>query len=200
MSVRLAAIVAGGARQAWEALGFAVDESGAIAFGNGSIELDESRDLRLLGLRLAGLEDDADLEGVPVAAGDPRPPSEHPNGCFELDHVVILTNDVDRTSAAVEGVLGLERRRLRQTADVRQAFHRFDERGCIVELVENERVRTTRLYGLVVNTPDLERVSAELGPDLIGRPKPAVQPGRLIATVRESAGLGFPVALMTPSA
>jgi hypothetical protein len=200
MSVRLAALVAGGVRQAWEALGFAVDGAGAIAFGNGAIELHESRELRLYGLQVTGLDGDADLEGIPLTAGDLRPPAEHGNGCFELDHVVILTDDLDRTSAAVEALLGLARRRLRQTADVRQAFHRFEDRGCIVELVENERVRTTRLYGLVVNTPDLERVCTELGHDLIGRPKPAVQPGRLIATVRESAGLGFPVALMTPSA
>ena len=38
----------------------------------------------------------------------------------------------------------------------------------------------------------------QLGPDLIGDAKPAVQPGRQIATIRSAAGLGVVVALMTP--
>lgn len=198
MSVRLAAIVAGGVRHRWQTLGFDCSDAGTIAFGNGTIALDESLAPRLYALRVSGLTEEGDLEGIPVAAGQPDTPGEHSNGCFELDHIVIITADLDRTSTEVERVLGLARRRVRATSTVRQAFHRFADRGCIIELVENERVRSPRLYGVVLNTPDLERVCAELGPDVIGRPKTAVQPGRLIATVREAAGLGFPVALMTP--
>ena len=44
---------------------------------------------------------------------------------------------------------------------------------------------------------DLEAAAAHLG-EHVGRIKDAVQPGRRIATVRDSAGLGLPVALMTP--
>ena len=120
MSRRLAAVVAGGSCAAWEALGFSCDESPAIAFGNGSIELDESRPSGLLGLRVIGIGEDVDIEGIPVGPADAsRAPAEHPNGCFELDHLVILTDDLDRTSATLERVLGLERRRLRATSAVR---------------------------------------------------------------------------------
>jgi hypothetical protein len=43
----------------------------------------------------------------------------------------------------------------------------------------------------------LERTAATLG-DLLGEPRPAVQPGRRIATLRREAGLGPAVAFMTP--
>ena len=46
-----------------------------------------------------------------------------------------MTDDLERTSNAVSAALGLELRRIRETADVRQAFHRFPDRGCIVEIV-----------------------------------------------------------------
>jgi hypothetical protein len=44
---------------------------------------------------------------------------------------------------------------------------------------------------------DLEAAAERLG-DRLGRVKDAVQPGRRIATVRREAGLGVPLALMTP--
>ncbi len=44
----------------------------------------------------------------------------------------------------------------------------------------------------------LDEVCERMGTDLIGTPIDAVQPGRRIATVREEAGLGLPLALMTP--
>jgi hypothetical protein len=43
----------------------------------------------------------------------------------------------------------------------------------------------------------LERTVAFLG-DRVGEIRDAVQPGRRIATLRRSAGLSVPVALMTP--
>ena len=43
---------------------------------------------------------------------------------------------------------------------------------------------------------DLDALATRLGDDL-GAPRDAVQPGRRIATVRESAGLGLPLAFMT---
>jgi catechol 2,3-dioxygenase-like lactoylglutathione lyase family enzyme len=197
---RLSGVLVGGLSDAWTSIGFSVDPTGRVPFVNGALEIDAEHVARPIGLRVAfPLGAGASLEGIPLKIGDVLPAGVHPNGCFELDHIVILTDDLERSSAVVGRVLGLERRRLRETAAVRQAFHRFEPRGCIIELVENQRVRATTLYGLVVNTPDLERTCAELGPDLIGAPKPAVQPGRLIATVREAAGLGFPVALMTPA-
>jgi hypothetical protein len=42
----------------------------------------------------------------------------------------------------------------------------------------------------------LDAVAHYLGPDVLSPPKPAVQEGRQIATFRQAAGLGVPVALM----
>ena len=82
-----------------------------------------------------------------------------------------------------------------------QGFHRLG--SVILEVVERRLVdpdqRTGRAtyWGLVVVVEDLEAAVAHLGPDVIGAAKPAVQPGRRIATVRSGAGLGVPLALMS---
>ena len=41
-------------------------------------------------------------------------------------------------------------------------------------------------------------VTADLLGDLLGRVKPAIQPGRRIATVSKSAGLGVAIAFLGP--
>lgn len=192
---RLVGIGVPDAPGAWEAIGCTVLD-GAVAFGNGAL---------LLG-RAGIVVDDVevpDVEGVPVASGAFVPSVEHASGAFELDHLVLLTDSLERTSAAVHDTLGLELRRIRETETVRQAFHRFDApvdggRGCIVEIVESDRVSATTLMGVVLNVADLFELADRLGPDVMSLPKPAVQPGRSIATIRRDVGLGVAVALMTP--
>jgi hypothetical protein len=44
----------------------------------------------------------------------------------------------------------------------------------------------------------LAAACTSLGADVTGEARDAVQPGRRIATLRSSAGLGIPVALMSP--
>lgn len=207
-TTQLAEVVVGGVAEPWEALGFAVHGS-RIALANGSI--------RVIGgpagvqlLVADGIDAPVEVDGVTVEPGAPTDPNEHPNGAFELDHVVITTDSLERTSAAVAAVLGLPQRRIREVGEgdarVRQAFHRFPRTphgtaGCIVEIVESIRTRDSPpgLFGLVVTVTDLETLCDRLGPDMIGRPKSAVQPGRLIATVRSAVGIGFPLALMSPA-
>lgn len=205
MTVRLASVVVGGAAEPWAALGFTVTNGGLIAFGNGAIELDGDRS-GAVALRVDVTDDVTvdvtvdraiDIDGVPLLAGSAVPATDHANGCFELDHVVIMTPSIERTSAAIAAVLGLPQRRVRETETVRQAFHRFDERGCIVELVETSRAGHPTLWGLVVNTTDLDAFVDAAGPDLVTAPKPAVQPTRRIATVRAGAGLPVAVAVMS---
>lgn len=196
----LAAITVGGEPDAWRALGFLVDGDETIALDNGAIHLvDGPAGVRALVLN--GGVSATNVDGVAVEAGTTVPPGDHPNGAFALDHVVVTTDSLERTSAAFADQLQLPQRRVREVGEggrrVRQAFHRFAN-GCIVEIVESERTTGVGLFGLVVNVADLETLCGELGPELIGLPKPAVQPGRLIATVRSQAGLGFPVALMSP--
>ncbi len=202
MSVRLAAVEIGGEPAPWQTIGLELDAGGRIPFANGALEFVPDRQ-GIVGLVIDGIDHlPADLEGIPLRAGRPVPAIEHPVDAFELDHLVIMTDSLERTSQAVADGLGLERRRLRETETVRQAFHRFADqggvRGCIVEIVENERVRQPALFGLVLNLADIDAAAARLGPDLLGLPKPAVQPGRRIATVRAAAGLGVAVAFMSP--
>lgn len=199
MPVRLASVVVGGRPDPWLALGFTVDGRGVMAFENGSIELDtDASGMVALRVERTGATDPAsDLDGVLLTSGTCVPAAAHPNGCFQLDHVVIVTPSIERTSAAIEATLGLAQRRVRETETVRQAFHRFDDRGCIVELVESARADRAALWGLVVNTADLHGFVAQCDPDVLGELKPAVQPGRSIVTVRPSAGLGVAVAVMS---
>jgi hypothetical protein len=197
VTVRLVGIGApSGDPDAWSDVGFDV-HGDAIGVANGAVLLGAT------GLVVAGADDlPAELEGVPLGAGEVRAGAEHPNGAFELDHLVLLTDSLERTSARIEETLGLECRRIRETSEVRQAFHRFDDepeaRGCILELVETDRVEGASLMGAVFNVRDLDSMAARYGADLVSPPKPAVQPGRFIATVRRAAGLPMPVALMTP--
>ncbi|HEU4944272.1 MAG TPA: hypothetical protein VFT10_03835, partial [Solirubrobacterales bacterium] len=57
--------------------------------------------------------------------------------------------------------------------------------------------RPAFFWGLALVAPDIEATVAGLG-DRVSEARPAVQPGRRIATLRRSAGLSLPVALMTP--
>ena len=202
MTARLASVLIGGSADPWLACGFATDDGGRVVLGNGALVFRPDLDPGCHGLAVEGLDGwSGAVDGVQVEAGTVAEPVEQPNGAFELDHVVVMTDSLERTSAAIEADLGLECRRIRETETVRQGFHRFADgvtRGCIVEVVENPRVGAPALWGLVVNVADLDAAVAQLGPDRVGDAKPAVQPGRRIATVRSGAGLGVAVALMTP--
>ena len=110
---------------------------------------------------------------------------------LRLDHVVVLTDDVGRTVAAMVEAGGDERRRKGPPeVPVPMAFVKFGE--TVVEVAQGGG--PTRLWGLTVVVDDLDA----LDPALVGPPKDAVQPGRRIATVRREAGLGTAVAFMTP--
>ncbi|MEI7559877.1 MAG: hypothetical protein WCJ63_04725, partial [Actinomycetes bacterium] len=67
------------------------------------------------------------------------------------------------------------------------------------ELVHTDTVPGTHAHGwgLGFITADLDKAIHELD-GLIGPARPAVQPGRRIATFRRDANLGVPVVLMDP--
>jgi hypothetical protein len=111
-----------------------------------------------------------------------------------MDHVVIATPDFDRTAAALSKT-NLALKRVRDAGSFRQGFRRIG--GAILELVEAKDAPPgpARFWGLVVIVSDLQGLKDRLVDDL-GDPKPAVQPGRQIATLRRSAGLSAHVAFM----
>jgi hypothetical protein len=164
----------------------------------------------LSGWSLRGVGADADLDGLATTNSDRPPPSEgpvHPNGVAAIDHVVAISPALDRTVAALEAA-GLDLRRVREeptpAGAPRQAFFRLG--GVILEVVQepDEAIekaggveRPAFFWGLAFLAPDLDAAVATLG-ERVSEARDAVQPGRRIATLRRSAGLSVPVALMTP--
>lgn len=128
----------------------------------------------------------------------PSGPSEHPLGIVGFDHLVVMTSSLERTCGAIEAATGEPLKRVREAGAIRQGFHRLGE--LIIEVVEPPQVSagTASFWGFVWNLSDLHDACDRLGPDLVSLPKAAVQPGRFIASVRSGAGLGLPLALMTP--
>lgn len=182
--------------------------------GGDSVELD--------GLPTAMAEPPA--EGLPPAEGpppakankdqrydNPRPlratATKHPNGVTAIDHLVAMSPDLDRSVRALQAA-GLDLRRIREqptpAGAPRQAFFRLGE--VILELVQepDEVIATrpdgpdgpARFWGVALLSDDLERTCWQLG-KRCSEIRPAVQPGRRIATLRRSVGLAVPVALMS---
>jgi hypothetical protein len=189
-------LVLGDPPDAWEALGFAAGD-GVVALGGVRLRLAGSGG-GIAGWSLRGIDAGADLDGLPSAAVSEAPPPEpvaHPIGAVAVDHVVALTPDLDRTAGKLRAA-GLDYRRTRDAGGgFRQAF--FVLGPCLLELGGPAEVPKARFWGLTLVVEDLDAAAERLG-DRLGGVKDAVQPGRRIATVRREAGLGVPVALMTP--
>jgi hypothetical protein len=199
----LVALDLAGPPERWVAFGLSVADEVAqlgdvtLRFGG------EGKGLIAWSLRGTGA---ASLDGIatewlpnPVV---PSAPSEHPLGAVAIDHVVVATPDPPRTFAAFEAAgLVLRREAAAGSAEhpVIQGFFRHGE--AIVEVVGPRAPDGTgpaRLWGLTLVVADLDAACTRLG-DHATPPKDAVQPGRRIASVRRSAGLPVPVALMTPA-
>jgi hypothetical protein len=192
---------------AWSALGFTVVDDVCV-LGDVRVRLaggGAGQGIAAWALRgLGGTE----LDGLPTArSGRESPmPMAHPNGLTTIDHVVVITPELERTVAALEAA-GMELRRIREeptpAGAPRQAFFRLGKPILEVvqepdEVVERDGPdRPAFFWGLALTAPDLEGTVAGLG-DRAGGVRPAVQPGRQIATLRRSAGLSLPVALMSP--
>ena len=130
---------------------------------------------------------------------DPSLSGDHPLGIVGFDHLVVLTSSLERTSAAIESATGEPLKRVREAGSVRQGFHRLGE--LIVEVVErpDNGGGEASFWGFVWTVEDIHGACASLGPDVVSGPKPAVQPGRFIASFRESVGLCLPLAIMSPN-
>ncbi|HEX4463926.1 MAG TPA: hypothetical protein VH042_04715 [Solirubrobacterales bacterium] len=194
--------------KAWRACGFEVAGDACIV-GETRIRLAPSNEAKgLTSWSLRELET-TELDGLATTRSDLPTPAErpsHPNGVTALDHVVAISSDLDRTVAALQGA-GLDLRRIREQSTPagapRQAFFRLGEP--ILEVVQApaeaiERTggdRPAFFWGLAFVAPEIEATVASLG-DRVSEVRDAVQPGRRIATLRRSAGLSLPVALITP--
>jgi catechol 2,3-dioxygenase-like lactoylglutathione lyase family enzyme len=211
------------APSAWRQCGFAIEDDFCVI---GEVRIRFAPEESAKGLTdwsLRGVES-TDLDGLSTSRRDdrthlsphtgdnyvrsPSEPVEHPNGIVAIDHVVAISPDLDRT-VAVLSAAGLDLRRVREgltpAGAPRQAFFRLGP--TILEVVQEPAEATARhggdrpafFWGLAFVAPDLERTVAFLGEDSVSEIRPAVQPGRRIATLRRGAGLSVPVALMSPT-
>jgi len=183
----------------WQRLGLLVDD-GVARIGGVRLRFVDGHD-GLVGWGIAESATDPDhIDGLATYAAEVPEghPPHHPLRIEGFDHVVVMTSSLERTCGAIEAATGAELRRIREAGPVRQGFHRLGE--VIVEVVETERVTSpaASFWGFVWNVDDLHDACERLGPEVISLPKPAVQSGRYIATVRPELGLGLPLALMTP--
>jgi hypothetical protein len=193
------------APERWEALGFEVRASAADV-GGVWLQLG-GPGVGITAWSLAGT--DAAIDGLPVAPlveGVSRyssisavsrhaPGGRHPNGAVAVDHVVVVTPAFERTREALAGA-GMPLKRVVEMRGTRMGFRRIGP--AILEVVEAPDAERAAFWGLTIVVSDLDGLAARLG-ERLGPVKPAVQPGRRIATVSPSAGLTTNLAFMDPA-
>lgn len=199
----------------WAALGFRVEDGACqlgrvrVSFTTGSAPGQANGGRGIVGWTLRGLTGTG-LDGLPTAvseSGHREPAPAHPNGVIAIDHIVAMSPSFPRSVDALRSA-GLDLRRVREeptpAGAPRQAFFRLGDE--ILELVQEPQEivaraggpdRPARFWGLAVLVQDIER-TVEMLDVHGGEIREAVQPGRRIATVRRSAGLSVPLALMSP--
>jgi hypothetical protein len=200
---RLTGLQVGDDPRIWTAMGFAVVGS-STEVGGVRIDLAPTAE-GMGGVRGWSFEPpwSAPIDGLPGCPPVRPAPvgahhlERHTNGAIALDHVVVASPDVERTTAALAEA-GIEPRRTivgaRGDDDV---LYRFLLLGtCLLELIGPAAPADdgpARFVGLAFTTATID----DLG-DLAGPPRPAVQPGRRIATVRRELGASVPIAFLTP--
>lgn len=199
MSV-LKELVVGDEPAVWESLGFVVDGD-RCRVGHVDIVFDPSVGKGIRKWTLVGEGPDA-IDGVPTAWSTTgvEPAGAHPNGIYEIDHVVLTSPDHQRTIDALEN-LGINMRRQRETgtygAPMLQTFFKLGEP--ILELIgpkEPMGDTAARFFGLAFTSEDLELTAKTMG-DALHPSKDAVQPGRRIATLDKAAGSTIGIAIMS---
>ncbi len=188
---------------AWASAGFVVGD-GSIRLGGLRLEFDADRPPSL------GFAADAGGSFAGIATHvDPPPngdPVCHPNGVDGFDHVVVMTPDLDATLASVVAAdVAVARTREARIGDaeVTQAF--VVVTTAVIEIV-GPRPGTgeagvsdgARLWGLAAVASDLA-ACGEFWGEGCSSPRPAVQPGREIISVRRDAlPSRYSLAVMSP--
>ena len=207
--ITIAELVVADEPSAWADAGFTVDGDrtvlGTVRVRAGGPDESRGRGVVSWALRDVALDGD-DIDGLRTAVVDSAPSASvgaiHPNHTTAIDHVVVATPDWPRTIAAL-GAAGFELRRERaagtDTAPMRQGFFRAGD--VIIEVVGPRDAAggggPARFFGLALSVDDLDATKAFYG-DRLSDPKPAVQPGRRIATLRHrELGISTAIAFMS---
>lgn len=204
-SPALHTIVVGDTTTAWSNAGFTLTGANGdeVVLGPIRIRLIGGDRRGVVAWEFAGLEDDGSIDGLlSLVRDEPVPVDvEHPNNVSVVDHVVLMSPDVDRTVTALR-VTGFEpkRRRVLDTATPPRQQVFFWAGPTILELVgplEAESTGPSTIWGVALVSDDLMASKRQLG-DLLSDPKEAVQRGRQIATVRtRDLDISITIALMS---
>jgi hypothetical protein len=195
-------LMLGASASAWQKVGLTVEDQTARV---GAVTLrfaPHERGLARWGL--AGLPPASrtvtGIDGLPTteapAPSGPAPDNEM--GATRLELITVATTSLLRTADAIEAVTGDPLTSVRRSGDFSVGFIRLGE--VLAEIAQSSRASGDHAVfgGFVIVVEQLEQLTERLGPDVISEPRIAVQYGRHIATFRTSAGLGTPVAVMTP--
>ncbi|WKG02470.1 glyoxalase [Mycolicibacterium sp. HK-90] len=211
MTVTVDAIDVADPPEAWAPAGFSVDSDGTedpiCRVGGVRIRLvGRGQGTGILGWSLRGLPSDGavdDLDGIPTRRSEraTTEPATHPNGVVAIDHVVLMSPDLDRTVTSMAAI-GVAPRRERDGElggrRIRQIFFRLGE--VILEVVgspESMSDGPSTLWGITYVTTDLDATARFFG-DHTGPVKDAVQPGRRITTLRHrDPGMSVPTAVIS---
>lgn len=191
--------------EAWRAAGFEVDADSVCRVGRLRLRLvGRERGAGILGWVLRGLPADlTDIDGVPTQRSEhpAAEPAEHRNGVVSVDHLVLLSPDLERTIAALAEI-GVEPRRERNGElggqAIRQVFFRLGD--VILEVVGSAGEAGTgpsTLWGVTFVVDDIDATAAYFG-ERTSAVKDAVQPGRRITTLRHrELGMSVRTALIS---
>ena len=197
---QLHTILIGDSPLPWAEAGFTVDDD-RVRIGMTTLHLVGGKQRGINAVGISGLAGQIDGLNCDAASVDARP-GTHPNHVDGIDHLVVMSPAIDRTTATLAAA-GIEARRQRafsmEGKARRQCFFWLGD--VILELIGSDDVEATgpaRFWGLALSCEDLDAAAAQLGARL-GQPVPAVQRGRSIATMcTREHGISVPLALMTP--
>jgi hypothetical protein len=189
---------------AWAVASFSVDADDVCRIGGVRIRLvGRACGTRIVGWSLRGIPADDELDGIPTtrADGPAGVPAVHANGVTGVDHVVLMSPDLERTVESL-AALGVAPRRERDAElggrPVRQIFFRLGE--VILEVVGSPDTADegpSHLWGITYVVEDIEATASFFG-DRTAPVKDAVQPGCRITTLRHrDLGMSVPTAMIS---
>ena len=194
---------------AWARAGFSVDADDVCRVSGVRLRLVGGTRTGIVGWSLRDVPSDfsrGDVDGVPTARSNAgiAEPAEHANGVTAIDHVVLLSPDLNRTVASLAEI-GLDPRRERDAElggrGIRQIFFRLGE--LILEVVGSPETASegpSTLWGITYVVADIDATAAFFG-DRTTPVKDAVQPGRRITTLRHrDFGMSVRTAMISASA
>jgi hypothetical protein len=202
---------------AWKSIGFNVDSTSGV-FNIGAVRLNvqetntSSSGIVGVGFLNPFQRNIHKLDDINVWSLDKehvRPPngdSQHINGVYKIDHIVIKSCNIDAIHSKLVNDIGLTLRK--RTSDIipgtEQLFYRenhFSKDTPIIEVIRSSSsssLSPASVWGISFVVPCLNQLRDAIGHSHTSDIRVAKQQGREICTLRKSALLSTQVAFMTP--